>query len=220
MPAFHNLCKLQEAFAIDLSMLSVDLSLVQTWSLSSCLDKLVLIDQAGDMHVTDLHLYCELFPNQVLKSKNRDKTVAVDASQGLKGQNIYLKTCEYGDFPWRNKLVKAHKTGLEYQTRTTTVSIVAGQKGQGQVKSQGHRSKNAKRVTGFKAKSKKGLEPEKMPVKFVPAPEGVKGYSVERLSFNESQVSVVYLYNDQYVLCLLQMKDCVWKTVRYVDNFQ
>jgi len=54
----------------------------------------------------------------------------------------------------------------------------------------------------------------------VPAPEGVKGYSVERLSFNESQVSVVYLYNDQYVLCLLQMKDCVWKTVRYVDNFQ
>lgn len=201
-------------------MLNADLGLIQSWSISPTLDKLALVDQSGNVHVADLLRYCNVFPGVLSQAGVPNKWSAAKTSQTWKGQKVYLETCNYGDIPWRNKLVGVHESELERRSRVPAHPVTSQMSRNVHDPSnlvQDKKRSGRARVTGFMTKHehKKEPVPQKGSEIVVPAPEGVEGYSVERLCLDEGLVSVVYLYNDQHVLCQCEIEDQTWTEVRY-----
>lgn len=195
----------------------MDLGSIQKWNVTASMEKLALVDQAGDIQIVDLSCYCELYPTQLAQtiSKPSGKSSSDISSQDVEEKFIYLSTCEYGDIPWRKKLFCVHETESA-KTKKVPVPVSEVKERRSSKKFLDYKKKSKTKITGFQAKSgkKRGTTPDKTFIVHVLAPEEVKGYSVESLCLDEGHITVVYLYNDQFVLCQCKIKDLKWKVVR------
>lgn len=198
---FYNVNDGDVLLEIDIRGLSLDASSIQAWSVSEDYTTLALVQQSGDVKLVDLQSYCSSQPH-VLR---RGKQLQQNGGQLL---NSSLNTCQYGDIPWREKLLLLHSDNDKTQE---SVAISA------KTFTSEHilmKPKKQTKVTGFQSRTKQCTGNVQVFVQDVPAAESVQGYSVEDLCLAEGVISVVYSYNDVSVLCQMGKTLPGWKCYR------
>lgn len=164
----------------------------------------------------DLRQYCNNFPNQLCVYDTTAKSRQENVSECHKPPNSYLHTCQYGDIPWRNKIQTLHESSS--LTRASKSTFAQFPSDTSSKKHSKYKAKAVSKITGFQGKllrKKDTLESVwKQTVVMLNAPDNVRGYSIEDVCIEEQQITLVHLYNEQYVLCHCELNTFSWKQIR------
>lgn len=175
---------------------------IQAWSIADDLTYLAVVLQSGDLQLTDLQAYCSSNPTVLKQGKK---------SHQLRDRLLHssLSTTQYGDIPWRDKLLSMH---VSHESNRKEMAATRTPKTKMTHTLLSEPMKRSK-VTGFQSRSK---QKPVMPVctRVATAPDEVQGYSVESISLDQRDISVVYSYNDTYVLCQIDFATFQWKIYR------
>ncbi|WAQ97766.1 SPTCS-like protein [Mya arenaria] len=152
---------------------------LQTVSVSHFTGLAVTLIHTGDLIILDLSAY-----SAILSQRKNE----------LRG-SVALQTCEYGDTPWRGKLLHLH--GKDVRSRKSPSDV-------NQISSVSHNMSGKKTVSGFsQGIHAKAQVPNPIATTCVQAPDCVKGYSVETMCVDDHNVSITYMYNDTQMLSRL-----------------
>ncbi|XP_053405680.1 spatacsin-like isoform X2 [Mercenaria mercenaria] len=193
---FYSVSEGEVLRVIDLSLLPLDTASIQAWTVSDHFTYLALVLQSGDIHLIDLQSYCSTSP-QVLQQGRRSQQ---------QRDHSYLSTCQYGDIPWREKLLSMHRFYKSSQTQTYPLAAPKIS------------TKKHSKVTGFWSKTKHEAENMQAYVTVLRAADSVHGYCVEDICLDEKSVSVVYCYNDVYVMCQREFSSQKWNLYRLKEG--
>ena len=153
---------------------------------------IALVLHSGDIQLVDLHSYCTTSP-QVLQQGRQSQ---------LSSSHSYLHTCQYGDIPWREKLLFMHSDHKSNPVQASQPQVVNVPK------------RKQYKQTGFRtSRRQKGGSIQEY-VSVIRTADSVHGYCVYDIYIDEKMIYIVYCYNNTYVMCQIELSTHKWNMFR------